>query len=196
VAGIDGDDEITGCSLFRLGNGTRRLHRIRLVAPGLGLHKLGEFLLVDHLGVENEPVTIAALIRLHLGKGELDRACRRQHDAGAAFIHGAITDVLEEAARLEIFGRKAESGCRQVDDDALRIGNIMDGKTGLAVEIDDDAGSGIVANDTRSVGQQGILRVGGTSRNRAKHCEAEKPRCKTQFSPCGQLRRDPKPLKQ
>ena len=100
---------------------------------------------------------------------------RRQYNASASFIHRAITDVLEEAPCLKVFGRKAESSCRQVDYDAFGIGNVVDGKTRLTVEIDDDAGSGVVTDDTRPVGQQGVLYAGRAAWNRAKHCKGTKP---------------------
>jgi hypothetical protein len=53
---------------------------------------------------------------------------------------------------------------RQIDDNAFGIGDVVDRKRRRTIEIDDDAGSCIVADDTRSIGKQALF-TGGNRRS-------------------------------
>ena len=92
--------------------------------------------------------------RLTFGRVEHERLFKThrsfciEHDAGAALHDQAVAKRLHQAARLLArFGGKLESGLRQIDHHAIRIGEREGGDVDLPAEIDDEARLLVVSAD-------------------------------------------------
>jgi hypothetical protein len=72
VPGVNGDDEITAAGLFGGRDRTGGLRGRRLV-PGLRLDEFIKRRLVGHLGLEHQPLALAALVDLNLCQADANR---------------------------------------------------------------------------------------------------------------------------
>ncbi|ENN85995.1 hypothetical protein RHSP_15790 [Rhizobium freirei PRF 81] len=166
VTGIDRHEERIRIGLLRRLDWTDILGGIG-GRPALLLHQRCKLLGRQHFGVEHKTMPLAALIGLRFGHDQFHRLLGRQHNAGAVGVHGAVADILEETGRLEIGSRKAECGCRKIDDDTDGIVEIVHREGRLAIHVYDDARTGIIARYARAIGKQGI---GGGSRPGWRKC--------------------------